>query len=188
MRIIAGKFKGRRLATPPETVRPTSDRVRESLFAMLADTVADTRVLDLYAGSGAIGLEALSRGAKSICWVESNREVYNHLVGNIERIAVPDWKATHRAVCADALAFLGRQKMPPYDIVFADPPYDKTGAGSPLEKILVAMEKSAILSESGLFIYEMAAGGEWEARRSWEILRDRSWGETRILIMRRSQS
>lgn len=185
MRIIAGKFRGRKLESPPEVVRPTRDRVRESLFAMLAEIVAGARVLELYAGSGAIGLEALSRGAESLCWVESSRNVYRQLCRNIEDILGPDWQSRHRAVCADAADFIGRQQAEPYNLIFADPPYDKDGRGSPLPQLLETIEESGALADGGLFIYEMGSKQDWEALRGWELLRNRSWGQTRILIMRR---
>ena len=125
MRIVAGAYGGRRLAAPRGgRTRPTADRVREALFSML-DPVADTRVLDLFAGSGALGLEALSRGAAEATFVDSSAAAVRAVRSNLEALgAVAE---VHRA---DARAFLrkartaGRQ----YDLVFLDPPYQRAGA------------------------------------------------------------
>ena len=121
VRILAGRWKGRRLDVP-RGARPTSGRAREALFDILQDSVVGSRVLDLYAGSGAIGLEALSRGAAEAVFVETDRAA---LDSNLSRIA-PD-AATARVVAADArraaesLAREGER----FDLVFADPPYSR---------------------------------------------------------------
>ena len=125
MRIVAGTYGGRRLAAPRGgRTRPTADRVREALFSMLGP-VAEARVLDLFAGSGALGLEALSRGAAEATFVDSSAAAVRAVRANLESLAV---RAEVRR--ADARAFLrnaraaGRQ----YDLVFLDPPYQRAGA------------------------------------------------------------
>lgn len=121
IRIIAGEFKGRRLKTPAgDTVRPTADRVREAWFSILQRPVRGARVLDLFAGSGALGLEALSRGAVSADFVEVHRLALAALKANVATLQVDDHVVIHRG---DALKFA--ERLPPgrYDVAFADPPY-----------------------------------------------------------------
>ena len=121
IRIIAGEFKGRRLKTPAgDTVRPTADRVREAWFSILQRPVRGARVLDLFAGSGALGLEALSRGAVSADFVEIHRAAIAVLKANIATLQVDDHAVIHRA---DALKFAEQLAAGQYDVAFADPPY-----------------------------------------------------------------
>ena len=121
MRIIAGTFRGRRLLVPRgDEVRPTSDRVREAWMSILGGQLAHSRVLDLFAGSGALGLEALSRGAASVEFVERNAEAVAALEKNIEHLGVAKLTTVRRQ---DALRFVERLREDAYDVVLADPPY-----------------------------------------------------------------
>jgi 16S rRNA (guanine966-N2)-methyltransferase len=121
VRIIAGDFKGRRLKTPAtDKVRPTADRVREAWLSILQHSLRGARVLDLYAGSGALGLEALSRGAVTADFVEVHRNALAALKANIEMLQVDDRAAIHRV---DALRFAEKLHPGQYDVAFADPPY-----------------------------------------------------------------
>src|SRR5882672_9204297 len=121
LRIIAGEFKGRRLKAPSgRTVRPTSDRVREAWFSILQQSIPDARVLDLFAGSGALGFEALSRGAVSVDFVETHRASLAALKANAEALKVEGRVTIHRG---DALRFAERLQPGAYDVAFADPPY-----------------------------------------------------------------
>ncbi len=138
MRVIAGRYGGRRLKTPAgEATRPTSDRVREALFSILGTRVQDARVLDLFAGSGALGLEALSRGAREATFVESAPAALAALRANLAALG-----ADAEVVRADALRWLrgapagARQ----YDLVFLDPPYRRAAElGAPLSASLPAL-------------------------------------------------
>jgi len=126
IRVIAGDFKGRRLKTPAgDAVRPTADRVREAWFSILQRAVRGARVLDLYAGSGALGLEALSRGAVSADFVEVRRASLAALKANITTLKVTDRVTVHRV---DALKFAEQLQPGQYDVVFADPPYGTDAA------------------------------------------------------------
>jgi 16S rRNA (guanine966-N2)-methyltransferase len=121
MRVIAGTHRGRTLKAPPgESTRPTSDRVREALFSILGDRVRDARVLDLFAGSGALGLEALSRGASAATFVDDDPKAIAAVKANLETL-----KAVAEVRRGDALRFLsGASKSgAQYDLVFLDPPY-----------------------------------------------------------------
>ncbi|HXT69819.1 MAG TPA: 16S rRNA (guanine(966)-N(2))-methyltransferase RsmD [Vicinamibacterales bacterium] len=119
MRIIAGTLKGRNLAAPPgRDVRPTSDSLRETLFNVLGDLIVEARVLDAFAGTGAIGLEALSRGARQVTFIERDARAIRALSENIRSCGVPDACAIIRH------DFLSARITGAFDLVIADPPYD----------------------------------------------------------------
>jgi 16S rRNA (guanine966-N2)-methyltransferase len=121
IRIIAGEFKGRRLKTPVgDRTRPTADRVREAWFSILQRSLRAARVLDLFAGSGALGLEALSRGAVTADFVEVHRMALAALTANVTALRVDERAAIHRV---DALTYAERLHPGQYDVAFADPPY-----------------------------------------------------------------
>lgn len=121
MRIIAGEFRGRRLrATPDRRIRPTTDRVREAWFSIMGSAVRGARVLDLFAGSGALGLEALSRGAEHATFVELSHSSLAALRDNVNTLGLETRVAIRRA---DALRFVAKLTGPPFDLAFADPPY-----------------------------------------------------------------
>jgi 16S rRNA (guanine966-N2)-methyltransferase len=127
IRIIAGEFRSRRLKTPAtDRVRPTADRVREAWFSILERSVRQARVLDLFAGSGALGLEALSRGAVHADFVEVHRQALAALKANIAALKVEDRARIHRG---DALTFAEALVPGQYDVAFADPPYAGDVAG-----------------------------------------------------------
>jgi 16S rRNA (guanine966-N2)-methyltransferase len=142
MRIIAGHFRGRRLRPPPgRRVRPTADRVREAWFSIVGDAVVGARVLDLFAGSGALGLEALSRGAEHVTFVELAAPSLAALRANVADLGVETRAAIRRG---DALRFVTGLDITPYDLAFADPPYGTGQAealgerwrGAPFARIL----------------------------------------------------
>jgi 16S rRNA (guanine966-N2)-methyltransferase len=138
VRVVAGRFGGRRLAAPPgRGTRPTSDRVREALFSILGARVAGARVLDLFAGSGALGLEALSRGAAHATFVESAPAALAALRANVATLG-----ADAEVVRADALRWLrgASTDARQYDLVFLDPPYRRAAAlGAELSSLLPAV-------------------------------------------------
>lgn len=126
MRIVAGEFGGRRLAAPKDhRVRPTADRVREAWMSILGEALTDARVLDLFAGSGALGLEALSRGARSADFVELGASSLKTLHANIEALGLG---ARCRVQKGDALQAAAALAPGAYDVAFADPPYDHDAA------------------------------------------------------------
>lgn len=127
MRIVAGAFRGRPLAVPKDPrVRPTADRVREAWMSIVQEALPGARVLDLFAGSGALGLEALSRGAATAEFVELNPPSLAALRQNIEALGVEAQVVVHRG---DALRFAGRLPPGGFDLCFADPPYTRDDAG-----------------------------------------------------------
>jgi 16S rRNA (guanine966-N2)-methyltransferase len=127
VRIIAGKWRGRRIDAPSdERVRPTGDRVREAWMSIVNSWLPGARVLDLFAGSGALGLEALSRGAESVDFVEIAPKSLSAIVANADRLSAAGQITLHRV---DALRFIERVEPHAYDVAFADPPYGMGLAG-----------------------------------------------------------
>lgn len=177
-RIIAGAAGGIRLDVPSVGTRPTSDLVRESLFNALSagDHLEGTRVLDLYAGSGAVGLEALSRGAASVDFVENNRKAAAIIKRNAARVA-PNISHEHEIKVheQDARTYLSRAKGP-FDLVFSDPPYELDDAS--VDANLLAI--SALLAPGAIVIVERArrsAAPSFEAA-GLTALRNQMYGDT----------
>lgn len=150
LRIIAGALRGRRWPVPDVPgLRPTPDRVRETLFNWLAPHVAGKRVLDLFAGSGALGLEALSRGAAAATFVEPDHQALTLLRQTVQRFDLPQ----ARIEAMDALAFLRTQPPGAWDLIFLDPPFQ---AGL-LEPALQLIGQRGLLAEGGFCHVEQAA-------------------------------
>ena len=170
MRVVAGEFKGRRLRAPRGLrTRPTADRVREALFSMLGD-VSGARVLDLYAGSGALGIEALSRGAASAVFVERDARAASAIRDNLRALELD--QAVRRQ---DALRFLAANEGT-FDLVFCDPPYDSVPRiAEPLaERLPVLLTQGArIVTESDK---------RMPLELPFELLVERTYGDTRIAI------
>jgi 16S rRNA (guanine966-N2)-methyltransferase len=153
LRIIAGKYRGRNLKSPPSLqVRPTSDRLRETLFNVIAPRIEGARFLDLCAGSGAVGIEALSRGAAHVTFVDRSRKMCGLIKANLDLCRIPDDQA--EAIQSEATEFLRTatsREGGPWEIVFFDPPY----ATDYLRVLkLFAFSTSALLAEGGLLIIE----------------------------------
>ncbi len=185
MRIIAGHAGGRRLAAPPDGTRPTTDRVREALFSSLDVHVreqhggwGDVRVLDVFAGSGAIGLEAMSRGAASATLVERDRRCLEVLKRNV---AAVDPRA--RVVAADATSW--RVDGEPYDLVYVDPPYALSD--DDVRAVLDSLDRHGALAPGALVIVERSVRSQepWPDS-GWEHLRKRDYGDTALWYGRAS--
>ena len=178
MRIIAGQFRGRPLVTPAgQATRPTADRVREALFSMLASRIGSfegLRVADLYAGSGALGLEALSRGASHATFVENVRPAQDAIKANVARLGVSD---RVQVLSGSALAL---PRSEPFDLIFADPPYAQ-GSGS---AIVTAVSKADWLATGGWMSVETDRRDPVEPG-DYEIDTEREIGRARITLLRR---
>ncbi|MEV5511247.1 16S rRNA (guanine(966)-N(2))-methyltransferase RsmD [Streptomyces orinoci] len=177
-RVIAGAAGGRRLAVPPGTgTRPTSDRAREGLFSTwtsLLGSLRGTRVLDLYGGSGAVGLEALSRGAAHTLLVEADARAVKVIRQNVRTVGLPG--AEVRPGRAEQLAAAPAPPGGPYDIVFLDPPYAVTD--DELREILLTLAAGGWLAEEALITVERGTrGGEFRWPAGFEGLRARRYGE-----------
>lgn len=157
MRVIAGVHGGRRLRVPHGRVtRPTSDRVREALFSTLGGRVVGAQVLDLFAGSGALGIEAASRGAAHVTFVERDHRVAEVLRGNLEALGIE--ATTHVGDAAGFIARLDPQAEPVFDLVLCDPPYTLSSAA--LARLLVGLVGSVRLHAQALVIAERARHSE----------------------------
>ena len=176
MRIIAGTWRGRMIEAPPGiATRPTADRVRETLFSMLASRLGgfeDLRVADLFAGSGALGLEALSRGAASATFVESDSKAAAVIRRNAEKLG-----ASFQLLSGSALAL---PRSDPFDLVFADPPYS-AGSGT---AVVAAVAKASWLAPGGWLSVETSRD---DAVESGDLIIDttRDVGRARLTLLRR---
>lgn len=174
MRVIAGAYRGRRLVRPAGVdTRPTADRVREALFSMLGD-LEDADVLDLYAGSGALGIETLSRGAASAVFVDSSGEAVEAIEANLRTLGAT--AEVHRRDALEYLRVAGAKKR--YDLVLVDPPYDSAlAAAGPLAELLpgVLHPQASIVTESDK---------RTPLQLPFPVIRERSYGNTRIAIHR----
>jgi len=183
MRIVAGRFKGTALAGPKsQAIRPTSDRTREAVFNILAhgfehDVVEGARVLDLFAGSGALGLEALSRGAAFCVFVDEGAEARGLIRQNIEKTRATGITKVFRRD-ATKLGEVGR--IQPFDLVFLDPPYGK-GMG---ENALSSALKGGWLAEDALLVLEEAAEAEIALSEGFDVLDRRVFGDTQMVFLR----
>jgi 16S rRNA (guanine966-N2)-methyltransferase len=182
MRIVGGEFGGRKLAAPAsDRIRPTSDRTRESLFNILSHAhpyaLEDTRVLDLFSGTGALGLEALSRGARFCLFVEESTEGRGLLRENIDALGLQGRTKIFRR---DATDLGPKGAVEPFDLVFADPPYGK-GLG---EKALASAAEHRWLNAGAIIVLEERADAAVQLPKGFDLLDNRSFGDTIIRIMR----
>ena len=178
MRIIAGEWRGRKLVTPEgRKTRPTADRTRETLFSMLASRLGsfdEFRVADLYAGSGALGLEALSRGAAHATFVETDRAALKAIEANVTAFGAAS-RVAIRNMSAENLP-----KSHPYDLVLADPPYEP-GSGT---AVVAAVAKSGWLPPGGWMAIETHRGDAVTPPEGWEVDTERDVGRARLTLLR----
>jgi 16S rRNA (guanine966-N2)-methyltransferase len=172
MRVIAGTHKGSTITAPKGlTTRPTSDRVRENVFNIVAPWVEDATVLDLFAGSGAMGIEALSRGAARAVLVEADTEACRTINANLDRLKLTG----AQVLCQDVKRFLAQENRT-FDLVFCDPPYDE------LEAFLPTLARvPRLLAEGGLLVLETSSRGP-EPELPLEIRTTRRYGAARITL------
>jgi 16S rRNA (guanine966-N2)-methyltransferase len=186
MRIVAGKHRGLSLATPKDArVRPTSDRVREALFNVLAHNdfgvgfaVEGARVLDLFAGTGALGLEALSRGAKYVLFVDDHAESRALVRRNVEAAhatgATKIWRRD-----ATGLSEMPANAGGPFDLVFLDPPYRK----GLVELALASARDGVWLAEKAIVVAEMALDEVFAVPAGFSALDERTYGDTKVVLL-----
>ena len=178
MRIVGGAAGGRRIAVPPGSgTRPTADRVREALFSSLETEFGsfyELAVLDLYAGSGAIGLEALSRGAAKVVLVESDRRAAEVISANVRTLGLPGAEVLTRPV----EKVTAGESPAVFDLVFADPPYQLETVE--LQDVLVALAANGWLADDAVVVVERGKREPWEWPEGFAALRDRKYGEARL--------
>jgi 16S rRNA (guanine966-N2)-methyltransferase len=180
MRVIAGTLRSRKLLAPKGEARPTSDRVREALFSALGD-VSGARVLDLFAGSGALGIEALSRGAESAVFVDSSRASLEALRKNLQALDLESFAHVMPVSVAKAIRSLG-VSSDAFDLVFLDPPYD-----AKLHiPTLVALRETGVATPQTAVVAERAKRHALDPREleGWDLLRERTYGDTVLVELR----
>jgi len=178
LRVISGTAGGLHLKSPKRhALRPTQDRIRQVIFSSLAEQVPGARVLDLFAGTGSFGIEALSRGAAAATFVEQEAEavqcirdnlLHCHLQGDVRQ--------------ADVAAYLGKPPAERFDLIFADPPYVKSRGRLDDDPFLTRL--IPFLAPNGLFVWEHYAGQRLENSPLWEVIRHRDYGETGLTFLR----
>jgi 16S rRNA (guanine966-N2)-methyltransferase len=182
MRVIAGTCGGIRLVVPKTDIRPTMDRVKAAIFSSLGDRVIGARVLDLFAGTGALGIEALSRGAASVMFVENDR----HAIAAIER-NLAQTGLSGRIRKQEVFDFLSHASTAePHDLIFADPPYDKSRSGEPFTRLLLRNERLPLrLTNEGIFVLEKRPGERLSSTELWDVTRRKTYGATETIFLRR---
>lgn len=180
VRIISGKAKGKRLHSPKgRGIRPTADRVKESVFDILGDQWRGIRVLDLFSGTGSLGLEAISRGSQHVVFVEKSRSALNALKKNISLCGF-DAHATVLAMSVSHALVLMGQRGKSFQIIFADPPYGRGWVEKTIGQILA----HRVLCEDGMLIMEHAPQESLlEAHRELVTLRQKTYRETTISFL-----
>jgi 16S rRNA (guanine966-N2)-methyltransferase len=173
LRVISGTAGGLHLQSPKRhALRPTQDRIRQVIFSSLAERIPGARVLDLYAGTGSCGIEALSRGATAAVFVEQEPEAAQCIRENLVHCHL----ANGEVRAGDALAYLKMPPAQPFDLIFADPPYLKSRGALDDDPLLQLLP--AFLAPDGLFVWEHYAERSLENSTVWELVRHRNYGET----------
>ena len=184
MRVVGGRLKGRNLASPgSRDIRPTADRLRESVFNILAhaygDPGAGARVLDLFAGTGALGIEAISRGAEFALFVDNGAEARALLRNNVEALGLGGVTKVFRR---DATNLGPAHPVEPFSLVFLDPPYGKGLA----EKALISLRDGAWLTPGALLVVEEATAAAFTAPEGFAELERRAYDDTELVFLKAS--
>ena len=182
MRVVGGRLKGRNLAAPSSRdIRPTADRLRESVFNILVhaydDPIGDARVLDLFAGTGALGIEAVSRGAKFALFVDNGAEARALLRNNVESLGLGGVTKVFRR---DAANLGPAHPVEPFSLAFLDPPYGKGLA----EKALASLRDGAWLTPGALVVVEEAKAAAFTAPEGFEELERRDYDDTEFVFLK----
>ncbi|NOY71485.1 MAG: 16S rRNA (guanine(966)-N(2))-methyltransferase RsmD [Gammaproteobacteria bacterium] len=182
VRIIGGNWRGRKLYFPYiKDLRPSSDRVRETLFNWLSPHIVNSRCLDLFAGSGALGLEAASRGAEQVFLVDKSPEVVAALKNSISLLNAEN---TVTAVCEDAEHFISRHQQQPFDIIFLDPPF----ARKEQRQFTYHLIKNKLTQQNTRIYIETDAGNHApEMPQCWSILREKTTRQVRYQLVIQSE-
>jgi len=178
LRVISGTAGGLHLKSPKRhPLRPTQDRIRQVIFSSLAERVPGARVLDLFAGTGSLGIEALSRGAAAATFVEENAEAIQCIRDNLLHCHLQgDVRQT------ETMAYLAQPPPEPFDLIFADPPYVKRPGA--LENNPLSERVIPFLGPNGLFVWEHYSGQRPQIAQRWEVVRHRDYGETGLTFLR----
>ncbi|KAA0258805.1 16S rRNA (guanine(966)-N(2))-methyltransferase RsmD [Deferribacter autotrophicus] len=176
MRITGGSLKGLSLKSPKSSgVRPTSDKVRSAIFSKLYDKINNATVLDLFAGSGAFGIEALSRGAKEVVFVDKDTR---SLKSNLSLIKLSNFKV----IKGDVFKVLNKLKLD-FNIIFIDPPYGRVDS----KRLLTTIFKNQIIANDGILIYEESIRTEFEVIDKFCLIDEKRYGDTKIYYLELAQ-
>lgn len=180
MRIIAGKAGSIPLQVPKSLTRPTTDRVRESIFSSLGERVIGAAVLDLFAGSGSLGIEALSRGARSATFVDTARDACDSINQNMEKAKLTGGITRS----SDVRSFISSRASGEYDLIFADPPYARDEASAAMvDAIVTSLSLRDSLSDSGIMVLETLAKADSPDLALWEVMREKRYGKTKVYFL-----
>ncbi len=182
MRVIAGTAGGLRLFVPTTGVRPTMDRVKAAIFSSLGERVIGARVLDLFAGTGALGIEALSRGARSATFIESDRQAIATIERNLAQTGL-----IGRICKQDVFVFLDHASRAEInDLIFADPPYESHNGGANFTELLLLNDRlPRCLTTEGIFVLEKRPSEQLPSTDLWETVRRKTYGATETIFLQR---
>lgn len=180
MRVIAGRAGGARLLVPKTGTRPTMDRVKAAIFSSLGELVINAHVLDLFAGSGALGIEALSRGAACAAFVDEDRQSTAVIEKNLANTNFEG-----RIYQENVFNFLQRPSLATtFRIIFADPPYEKMKSGETFtDKLLTNENLLRLIDRDGVFVLEKRPGERLPELKCWRLLRQKAYGATEVLFL-----
>jgi 16S rRNA (guanine966-N2)-methyltransferase len=178
LRVISGTAGGLHLKSPKRhALRPTQDRIRQVIFSSLAERVPGARVLDLYAGTGSFGIEALSRGAASATFIEQDKEAVQCILDNLSHCHL---QGDVRQ--GDVLSYLDKPPTQVFDLIFADPPYLKERGSLDNDPLLSKL--IPFLEVNGLFVWEHYASQQVQNAYPWEVMRHKDYGETGLTFLK----
>lgn len=188
MRIVGGEWRGRRIAEPAgrEVTRPTTDRVREAMASMvdaaLDEGIAGARVLDAFAGSGALGIEMLSRGAAHATFFDIDRRAASLVRSNVQTLC-PD-RSRFQVVCGDVLTSAAHGRVPggPFDLIMLDPPY--AFGAEPAERLLDALAAAGLVAPGAVALFEHAHEAPGARPASFEVVREKRYGKIAVDLLR----
>lgn len=177
MRVISGSARGRKLSAPDGLdTRPTTDRVKESIFNIISPYLPASNVLDLFAGSGAMGIEALSRASLNAVFVEQNEKALNVIKKNLVDTHL---ESRAEVIRTDAFSFL-RRTSTKFDIIFLDPPYNKGLLSTAMDDIL----RFSLLCDNGIVVAESEYGGELPSNKGFDLIKQAKYGKTIVSVFR----
>ena len=185
MRVVGGTAGGIPLHVPKIDLRPTMDVVKNAIFNSLLEAIPGARVLDLFAGTGGLGIEALSRGAASCVFIESDRRACESIRRNLEKTRLTGGEV----ICADALRWMERSvQAEAFDLILADPPYAKKKGERDFGRELLALPKLLpALAPGGIFVLEHLPDEPLPIGTEWECIRDKRYGATAVAFLRAAQ-
>ncbi len=178
MRVVAGLAGGIPLQLPKYALRPTMDKVKGAIFSSLGEAVVGARVLDLFAGSGALGIEAMSRGAAQATLVESHVQALDVIAANLRKTQLA------ATVCREDVFRFLKRNTGEFDLILADPPYAKTEDATNFgDQLLHSPDLVRALAPEGFFVLERAPGGPVSATSLFRLIRQKTYGATEVLLL-----